>query len=362
MLMNKAQVKFGVSMSKVSVIVPIYNAGKKLKFCLRSILNQTFKDIELILINDGSTDESLEICEEFSKFDIRIKLIDKKNEGVIVARRVGIEKASSDYIMFVDADDWIHNHMIEIIYLKACDSSADIVVCNSFKVLNDRFKFGRKNTSMFFSSDKIFTSDDIRTKLVDAYLHGHPFPASLYAKLYRRDIFANSGKYLSNIKFFGEDLYLNIELFLKANKILIIKKALYYYRVGGYTYHYMDSLLNDAVTGYKHQKDIINEYYVSDFERQIDGISIMLLNTFITCLGNCFLSNRNKNEIKNAISTYVKDPSIQEVMVNSGVIKYFDEIFLNAIVSEDINFLYLMGKRIYNKVKIKRIIIRAISN
>ena len=93
---------------KISIIIPVYNAEKYLKCCLDSILNQSYKNLEIIIINDGSTDNSLKVIEEYKKNDNRIILISQKNQGVSKSRNNGLELATGDYIMFIDPDDWIH--------------------------------------------------------------------------------------------------------------------------------------------------------------------------------------------------------------------------------------------------------------
>ncbi|MEH7309285.1 glycosyltransferase family 2 protein, partial [Neobacillus drentensis] len=138
-------------MDKVSVIVPIYNAEKKLNKCIKSILNQTFKDFELILVNDGSTDSSLYICRKHAKLDKRIKIIDKQNEGSIATRRRGIDASRTEYIMFVDADDWIDKKTIEVLYNETNNSKVDIIVCNMYKVLGSCFLIKKKNKSRYFN-------------------------------------------------------------------------------------------------------------------------------------------------------------------------------------------------------------------
>ena len=100
-------------MNSISIVIPVYNSEKYLKRCIKSVLKQTYIHFELILVNDGSTDKSLEICNEYKKRDNRIKVINKKNEGSIKARKAGIESATSDYITFIDSDDWIHSKTLE---------------------------------------------------------------------------------------------------------------------------------------------------------------------------------------------------------------------------------------------------------
>ena len=99
--------------NKVSIIVPIYNAEKWLEKCINSIIKQLYHNIEILLVNDGSTDKSLEICQKFAKKDNRIIIIDKPNEGVSKSRNIGIEKATGEYIKFVDSDDWLEENTCE---------------------------------------------------------------------------------------------------------------------------------------------------------------------------------------------------------------------------------------------------------
>ena len=113
----------------ISVIVPIYNVEKYLEKCIESILAQTYTDYELILVNDGSTDGCYEICQKFSKRDVRIKLINKPNGGLSSARNVGIDNSKGDYITFVDSDDYISKYMLQELYRGLCENEADIAMC-----------------------------------------------------------------------------------------------------------------------------------------------------------------------------------------------------------------------------------------
>lgn len=115
--------------SKISIIVPIYNMEKHLSKCINSIINQSYKNIEIILVNDGSKDKSINICNQYSKKYSNIIVIDKNNEGVSVARNVGIEKATGDWIMFLDPDDTIEKNIVEIL-LKNVDVDTDIISCS----------------------------------------------------------------------------------------------------------------------------------------------------------------------------------------------------------------------------------------
>ena len=113
---------------KVSIIIPVFNGEPFLDRCLSSVINQSYNNIEIIIINDGSTDNTQSICESYSKNDPRVIIINKKNEGVSTARNVGLDTAVGDYIYFVDADDYVLEDGIEKLVKKAIDNAADIIV------------------------------------------------------------------------------------------------------------------------------------------------------------------------------------------------------------------------------------------
>lgn len=345
-------------MSKVSVVVPIYNAGRKLHKCIKSILNQTFTDFELILVNDGSTDNSLDICNKYQQQDKRIIVIDKKNEGSIATRRRGIEASNSEYIMFVDADDWISRRMIEVLYKESIGSRVDIIVCNMYKVLG---VIKQKNKSIYFEKDKFYNKEGVKTNLATAYFHGHAFPPSLCAKLYNKELLINSGKHLDRICFLGDDLFYNLEMFLKASSVKVINQPLYYYRYGGSTNKYMPYFFDDVINGYQIQKEVINEYYIDTQQNEYNGISIVLLNMFKSGLHNLFNSKLSESEIKDIIRNYASNENIIECLDNEGTIKCLSPEYLNAIRNKDIQYLYQLGENMYKKRIVKKALLNIAS-
>lgn len=119
---------------KISVIIPIYNTAKYLPRCLDSILNNTYRNLEIICINDGSTDDSAEILDEFARSDARVQIIHKDNEGVSVARNTGLKLATGDYIAFIDSDDWVHRQYFEVLIYCIQKYGADIAICRETNV------------------------------------------------------------------------------------------------------------------------------------------------------------------------------------------------------------------------------------
>jgi glycosyltransferase involved in cell wall biosynthesis len=131
-MMNKVEDK--TNQPEISIIVPVYNVEKYLEKCLKSILHQIFSDFELILIDDGSTDSSGRICDEYLKRDSRIKVFHKENGGLSSARNYGIEKSTGKYIGFVDSDDYIAKDMYEVLYNNLQRENADVSMCGNYDV------------------------------------------------------------------------------------------------------------------------------------------------------------------------------------------------------------------------------------
>lgn len=345
-------------MSSISIVIPVYNSEKYLKRCIESVLKQTYTNFELILVNDGSTDKSLEICTKYKNNDNRIRVINKKNEGSIKARRAGIESAISDYITFIDSDDWIDKITLENIDKRIKEDNPEVLVYNMYKTLG-KFKFIKKKlNTLYFDKREIYEGNDIKDELVVAYLTGHPFSSGLCGKVYKKKVLLDNGKYTQNIKFLGDDLYYNLEIFLKVNKVSMLNKPLYYYRIGGNTSKFMPYLFDDSINGYRIQKEVINKYFKHDIQRRYDGISIMLLNTFKTCLYNIFLSDLDNYEIQKTIGQYTSNNELLEATKNEGAIRYFDKKYLEAINRADCKYLMHIGKEVYNKSKIKRIMFK----
>ena len=122
---------------KVSVIIPIYNVEKYLEKCLNTIINQTYKNLEIILIDDGSTDKSSTICDEYCEKDKRIKVIHKNNEGVSSARNKGIELSKGKYIVFIDPDDYVTDEHVEVLYDCIISNNVDLVISNLIDINED---------------------------------------------------------------------------------------------------------------------------------------------------------------------------------------------------------------------------------
>ena len=202
-------------MYKVSIIVPIYNTEQYLNKCLDSLVNQTLQDVEIILINDGSTDNSQNIIDEYSaKYPNKIKSFTKENGGQATARNLGITKATGEYIGFVDSDDWIELNMYEELYNKALSEGLDIVCCNEYLV-TDNVK--KKNFNRLMYPNDINNNYIIRE-------------SGAWNKIIKRDLVINNNIFFLENRIY-EDLATIPTLALYTNKIGYINSYLYNYLI-----------------------------------------------------------------------------------------------------------------------------------
>ena len=209
----------------VSIIVPVYNAESYLHKCLESILNQTFKDFELILIDDGSTDSSGEICDDYNKKDCRIRVIHKLNEGVSIARNIGVEISKGKYIMFADADDYVELNWCEEMYSVITKNSNSMVI-SGICLYNERLKVNTKIYKKISDSEKSLrlTKKDLFF-LYEKHLINSPCNKIFISKIIKD----NNIKFDFNLSL-GEDLLFNLNYLKKVDKdIFIINKCLYNY-------------------------------------------------------------------------------------------------------------------------------------
>ena len=211
---------------KISIIVPIYNTEKYLKKCLDSILDQTYKNIEIILVNDGSTDNSGNICNEYVKKDNRFKVIHCKNGGVAKARNIGLSKVSGDYIGFVDSDDYIEPFMFESMLKRIIKDKSNLVVCG-------RNQINGKNITSIKGNDMILKSEEALKLLIEDNIVRNHLCSILCGKEFYNDIYFEEGKIY-------EDVRVICKLFIKAKNISLLGECCYNYVIR------TDSLSNEV--------------------------------------------------------------------------------------------------------------------
>ena len=208
----------------ISIIMPVYNAEKYLNRSIESIMNQTYNNIEIILVNDGSTDNSLSICSNYQKIDSRIKLINQENQGVSSARNRGIDEASGDYIMFIDSDDYIEKDMIKDMVGKIIADDIDLVISG---IKMNHIKNGQViGEEKYQLKDKMYSIEEMLNDiLIDINLICISGP---WCKLYKTKILKNNKIKFTNEFTMGEDTWYNLDYIDACTGKVVTMSNIYY--------------------------------------------------------------------------------------------------------------------------------------
>lgn len=284
---------------KISVIVAIYNTPEKyLRKCIESIINQTLKEIEIILVNDGSQEETRKICEEYEQKDERIKLINQVNQGEAVARNVGIQNATTEHITFVDSDDWIEATMCEKVnnFIKNIDY--DIIIFNCYV---DYPKKSIKNK--FYPKEGLLNEQDIEQiqlqNIEKGIVQYYPPETNIsvpWAKVYKKEFIQKDDlQYVPNIIRMPDAIF-NMEAFEKAKKIYIYNEYLYHYQKNEFSIceRYSKDTINYYETYFKFVEDYIKQY--SKNEKFRDTLNLKIVTSIDKYMYNYFFHKDNPNK------------------------------------------------------------------
>lgn len=235
----------------ISIIVPVYNVEKYLEKCVYSLINQTYKNIEILLVNDGSTDSSGTLAEKLANLDGRIKVLHKKNGGLSDARNYGIERANGIYLGFIDSDDYVDPDMYEVLYRNIKKDNSDISMCGLYNI------YVNKQDRQVENIETILVSKQDAIKIV---LDGKLTTISAVNKLYKKVLFDNL-RYDTGC--FYEDAFIIVKILDKCNKVSITNERKYYY------YHRSNSITTqsfskkhlDIIAAWKQNFNIVKEKY-----------------------------------------------------------------------------------------------------
>lgn len=341
------QIKMGglVNMSdvKVSIIVPIYNAEVFLSKSIESLQKQTLKDIEIILINDGSTDRSLEICKKYGVKDSRIKIIDKPNAGVSAARNSGLEIATGKYIGFLDADDWAEPIMYLNMYENMEKFQSNVCITNyisSNKIIKLNF------------DNQLLNKDEILQKLIPNLLapsdldsNGYTIMGSVWRLLINRSFLEKTDITFKEDLKYKEDKVFCLELFLKSKVISVDHNAYYHYVINSnsLTQTYSKDIAQRSMIVSNYIKKILeNENVLEMYKPSLD---ISYASTAIALLANNF-NKKNDETFKlkiNKIKNICRDPKLKKILKSLDIKKYTTrkKFVIKAIIKERTLILYL---------------------
>lgn len=281
---------------KISVIVPIYNVEKYLHRCIESIINQTYRNIEIILVNDGSTDDSKNICEKYLNKDKRIKLINKKNGGLSEARNAGLKKATGEIVSFIDSDDFIETNFYEYMLAEMKKTNSDIAICGT----SIDYENGKKREKVNLT-EEILDSKEAIIKLNSF----SSFDMSVCNKIFKRDI-------VKNIEFpigkKSEDYFVTYKYLDKAKKIVVLPKAMYhYYQRPNSISRGKVNISYDYIEGSLRQKEYIEKRYpdIQNVANTAYAFSyIAVYNRYIE--NDADLPREKKKKFKKEVKKYIK--------------------------------------------------------
>lgn len=337
----------------LSVIVPVYNVEDYLHKCVDSIINQTFNDLEIILVNDGSSDTSPQICDHYAKKDIRVKIIHQQNAGVSVARNNGIEAATGDYVTFVDSDDWLEPTMYEnMSTITQLEQSSDIVMCDFTNIKNNSKEEISVSIRKGFYSKLQIIDELYPTLLVTEKLGRLPI-VSVWSCLFKRSLLLDN-----NILFDAKLMYSEDYLFMA--EVMICTNSFYYLK-GNYLYNYRQyeesrskkfhsDWWGNLLYLNKKLKNLLEDNKEYDFTRQI---KLQLLHSALFILnGIC------KNE---TMSVMIKLKAIQFILKQQHLADTFSNLSLKKqtrtlklllyLIKYKMAFTYLFFQRTISIIK-----------
>lgn len=279
---------------KISVIVPVYNVEQYLERCVNSIINQTYTNLEIILVNDGSTDNSGKLCDELAKKDERIRVIHKENGGLSDARNRGIDEAESDLVGFIDSDDYIDSDMYEVLLKNLNNTDADLSMCALYDVYNNTPEAQVTNKETWELSSEQAIKMVMEAKILSV---------TAVNKLYRKSLFTDLKFEVGKI---AEDAFIMIKLLDKCEKIVATNEKKYYYvhRENSITTQKFSTKFLNVIEAYEQNSNIILEKYP-----KLKDVAQTRMNwAYFYVLDRLLLDdNYNDKELENKLISYLKN-------------------------------------------------------
>ena len=339
-----------MNVPKISIIVPVYNVEKYLKKCLDSIINQTLADIEIIIVNDESPDNSQEIIEEYAVIDKRIKVINRKNGGLSMARNSGMSVATGEYIGFVDSDDWVEIEMFEKMYDLASKHSADIVICDYNMVFDKYIEKSRLGIETEVIDMDVLGIKQYFDKYQFIYKHGD----QAWNKIYKREFVQKFGiVFEKNSEIFSEDKLFNLYCLLNVKTICTLDSSFYNYlqREGSLMYEEKPNHTKRLMT-------LLDRFYKkAQFYNKHKDIETIFPELILQLIGNTIFNKfkieklgllKVSDDLKNVNMFKFFKPSMRNLMISSNSLKL--RVF-SFLLYSDAFILFLILKKITITIK-----------
>ena len=344
---------------KVSIIVPIYNSEIFLNNCIRSLVEQTEKNIEIILINDGSIDNSINVINKWKNIDNRIKILNNKtNKGVSYCRNLGIEMSNGEYLFFLDSDDWIDKNTIENLYETIIKYKVDYVRFCYVKEFIDINKKLKQNIDI---KKTYITQNEYSDYVYDQFINTYNFNSASTGIIKRKFLIDNEIKFTEKYKY-GEDYEFNLKLISKLNHIVWLQNYYYHYRTNIYSYTMnltkesikMKSM--DAIEIYSKLHKYIKKWKVDD-ESNIEKINERIYKEVVNCLKQlfnckCKIKANEKLKVVKEIRDNLRNIKIRNNNLTKIEMYFYNENYILFILYGNI----LLKFKNYIKYLIKNII------
>lgn len=308
---------------KISVIVPIYKVEQQLCRCVESIRNQTYKNLEIILVDDGSPDKCGDICEDYVEKDSRIRVIHKCNGGLSDARNIGIEFASGKYICFVDSDDWLDLDMIELLYKVCIDRQADIVECSYRNVYRDYIQEETRCTAEITEADSVFA--------LEGMLDWKYFKPVAWNKIYKRSTIGDIRYPVGKIH---EDEFTTYKYFYNASKLVYVDISKYNYdrtRTDSITGNGFNESSIDACFAFRERVEFFNKHHINTLIRKLNDIYCYQVLYYASQCYKLKIAGKNVNrliELVNNDIAYLEQADVNQAYIDEfkilkdGIEKY----------------------------------------
>lgn len=324
----------------ISIVVPVYNCKKYIAKCIRSIQKQTYPHWNLILVDDGSTDGSAQICDRFVREgeDGCISVIHQENKGSVEARKTGVLSATAQknpWIMMCDADDTMPPDALEKLYRAAQDYKADMVVGRSVKMYEGISLPSQWIPPCFqIQEPKLYSHQEIMDSLFISFFGISNLPVSLYAKIYRTEQLTKAVSFAPVVKFMGDDLSVSIRIVPEVEKLVIVPDIVYNYRMGGGTSRFMSYMMEDFASLYSYKQKFLEKYPMpQDAQFYMD---VELMNTakshFLQCLTNGHFTD---TQLAAEVQKVAQMPQVQQACSNLAGTGKLNAEYAEILQSED---------------------------
>lgn len=287
----------------ISVIVPVYNGGQYLEECLESIIGQTYKNLQIILIDDGSKDKSGKICNEYAKKDKRIEVIHQENAGVSSARNNGLDNARGEWITFVDADDWIEKDFCDILYKKARQNNCEIAMCGYNRAV------GSKSKKINFKENETFLTSK---EYLIAALNPQTGVGFCHTKLIKK-MAINEIRFKEQLKV-GEDAIYNEMIAKNITKAIYIKEPLYSYRINmnSVVKKFDENYVKKYLTSMESNKKYIFDVYSNKEEIIQNYYNYVAFHVMLIAVNYCYNPENSRRNKENSLKEICKNSIFKE--------------------------------------------------